>query len=215
MRWMIASDIHGSAKWCRAMLDAFDREGADRLLLLGDLLYHGPRNDLPEEYAPKEVLALLNARRERLMCVRGNCDTEVDQMVLHFPIMGRLRGVSRGTAPAVCHPWPPLRRRLSAPPVHRGFAAVRPHPCTQVRPSRGIHVPEPRFRIHSQGGERPRLYAVGERHLYLEGSGGWSGLSRLARRINRIHKKPPAGADASCRRLIFVFYEEAPSRGSA
>lgn len=87
MRWMIASDIHGSAKWCRAMLDAFDREGADRLLLLGDLLYHGPRNDLPEEYAPKEVLALLNARRERLMCVRGNCDTEVDQMVLHFPIM--------------------------------------------------------------------------------------------------------------------------------
>lgn len=71
MRWMIASDIHGSAKWCRAMLDAFDREGADRLLLLGDLLYHGPRNDLPEEYAPKEVLALLNARRERLMCVPG------------------------------------------------------------------------------------------------------------------------------------------------
>ena len=87
MRWMTASDIHGSAKWCRAMLDAFDREGADRLLLLGDLLYHGPRNDLPEEYAPKEVLALLNARRERLMCVRGNCDTEVDQMVLHFPIL--------------------------------------------------------------------------------------------------------------------------------
>ena len=87
MRWMIASDIHGSAKWCRAMLDAFDREGADRLLLLGDLLYHGPRNDLPEEYAPKEVLALLNARRERLMCVRGNCDAEVDQMVLHFPIL--------------------------------------------------------------------------------------------------------------------------------
>ena len=87
MRYMIASDIHGSAKWCRAMLDAFDREGADRLLLLGDLLYHGPRNDLPEEYAPKEVLALLNARREKLCCVRGNCDTEVDQMVLDFPIL--------------------------------------------------------------------------------------------------------------------------------
>ncbi len=88
MRWMIASDIHGSAKWCRALLEAFDREGADRLLLLGDLLYHGPRNDLPEAYAPKEVLALLNARRNVLLCVRGNCDTEVDQMVLDFPMLG-------------------------------------------------------------------------------------------------------------------------------
>lgn len=87
MRYMIASDIHGSAKWCRAMLEAFDREGADRLLLLGDLLYHGPRNDLPEAYAPKEVLALLNAHRDKLLCVRGNCDTEVDQMVLSFPMM--------------------------------------------------------------------------------------------------------------------------------
>lgn len=88
MRWMIASDIHGSARWCRALLEAFDREGADRLLLLGDLLYHGPRNDLPEAYAPKEVLALLNARRNVLLCVRGNCDTEVDQMVLDFPMLG-------------------------------------------------------------------------------------------------------------------------------
>lgn len=87
MKSMIASDIHGSATWCKAMLEAFDREGAERLLLLGDLLYHGPRNDLPEGYAPKEVLALLNQRREKLLCVRGNCDTEVDQMVLTFPIL--------------------------------------------------------------------------------------------------------------------------------
>ena len=87
MKWMIASDVHGSAKWCREMLAAFDREGADRLLLLGDLLYHGPRNDLPEEYAPKAVLAMLNERRDKILAVRGNCDTEVDQMVLTFPIM--------------------------------------------------------------------------------------------------------------------------------
>ena len=87
MAWMIASGIHGSAKGCRQMLDAFDREGADRLLLLGDLLYHGPRNDLPEEYAPKEGIALLNPRKSKLLCVRGNCDTEVDQMVLDFPIL--------------------------------------------------------------------------------------------------------------------------------
>lgn len=87
MKLMIASDIHGAAGYCRQLLDAFDREGADRLLLLGDILYHGPRNDLPDEYAPKQVLAMLNARRERLFCVRGNCDTEVDQMVLDFPIL--------------------------------------------------------------------------------------------------------------------------------
>ena len=87
MKWMIASDIHGSAYYCRELLAAFDREGADRLLLLGDILYHGPRNDLPREYAPKEVLAMLNERSDRIFCVRGNCDTEVDQMVLTFPIL--------------------------------------------------------------------------------------------------------------------------------
>lgn len=87
MKLMIASDIHGSARFCRELLERFDREGADRLLLLGDILYHGPRNDLPEAYAPKEVLAMLNGRKDRIFCVRGNCDTEVDQMVLEFPIL--------------------------------------------------------------------------------------------------------------------------------
>lgn len=87
MKLMIASDVHGSSYYCRKMLDAFDREQPDKLLLLGDILYHGPRNDLPKDYAPKEVLALLNERKSHLLCVRGNCDTEVDQMVLQFPIM--------------------------------------------------------------------------------------------------------------------------------
>ena len=87
MKLLIASDIHGSAYYCRALLDAWDREQPDRALLLGDLLYHGPRNDLPRDYAPKEVIALLNARRDAILCVRGNCDTEVDQMVLSFPIL--------------------------------------------------------------------------------------------------------------------------------
>lgn len=87
MKWMIASDIHGSAKYCGMLLERLAAEAADRLLLLGDLLYHGPRNDLPEEYAPKEVIALLSAVKERLLCVRGNCEAEVDQMVLPFPVM--------------------------------------------------------------------------------------------------------------------------------
>ena len=87
MKWMIASDLHGSARYCREMLAAFHREGADRLLLLGDVLYHGPRNDLPEEYDPKAVIALLNEYKDRIYCVRGNCDAEVDQMVLEFPIL--------------------------------------------------------------------------------------------------------------------------------
>lgn len=87
MKWMIASDIHGSAYYCRKMLESFDKEKADRLLLLGDILYHGPRNDLPREYAPKEVIKMLNERKNVIMSVRGNCEAEVDQMVLEFPTM--------------------------------------------------------------------------------------------------------------------------------
>ena len=87
MKWMIASDIHGSAYYCRELLEAYSREKADRLLLLGDILYHGPRNDLPKDYNPKEVIALLNQHKQDILCVRGNCDTEVDQMVLESPVL--------------------------------------------------------------------------------------------------------------------------------
>ena len=82
-----ASDIHGSARYLSEMLTAFEREGASRLVLLGDILYHGPRNDLPGGYAPKEVISLLSPYKDRILAVRGNCDTEVDQMVLPFPIL--------------------------------------------------------------------------------------------------------------------------------
>jgi putative phosphoesterase len=87
MKYMFASDIHGSAFYCREMLKAYDREQAQKLVLLGDILYHGPRNDLPKEYAPKEVISLLNARKHEIYSVRGNCEAEVDQMVLEFPVL--------------------------------------------------------------------------------------------------------------------------------
>ena len=87
MKWMIASDLHGSAHWCRKLVEAFHREQADRLILLGDTLYHGPRNPLPEEYDPKSCVAQLTELSGRIVSVRGNCDADVDQMVLPFPIM--------------------------------------------------------------------------------------------------------------------------------
>ena len=87
MKILIASDLHGSARYCRALLEAVQREAADRVVLLGDLLYHGPRNPLPAEYDTQAVTAMLNSLADRVLCVRGNCDSEVDQMVLQFPML--------------------------------------------------------------------------------------------------------------------------------
>lgn len=86
MKLFIASDIHGSAVWCEKMVERFKREGADKLVLLGDILYHGPRNPLPDGYAPQKVFNMLNALRAQIIAVRGNCDSEVDQMVLEFNV---------------------------------------------------------------------------------------------------------------------------------
>ena len=87
MKLLIASDIHGSAYWCRKLMEQIEAEQPDRIILLGDLLYHGPRNDLPKEYAPKEVIPMLSSLKEKILAVRGNCEAEVDQMVLPFPCM--------------------------------------------------------------------------------------------------------------------------------
>ena len=87
MKYVITSDIHGSFTYAEKLINAFKEEKADKILLLGDILYHGPRNDLPDGYAPKKVFELLNSYKSKILCVRGNCDAEVDQMVLEFPIM--------------------------------------------------------------------------------------------------------------------------------
>lgn len=96
MKWMIASDLHGSAYFGEKLVKRFKMEKADRLVLLGDLLYHGPRNDLPKGYAPKELIPMLNDLKNDIICIRGNCDSEVDQMVLEFPILSEYAVLALG-----------------------------------------------------------------------------------------------------------------------
>ena len=136
---MIASDIHGSAYYCKKMLERYQEEGAERLLLLGDLLYHGPRNDLPREYAPKEVISMLNGAREELLCVRGNCDAEVDQMVLQFPILsesmllyldGHLVFATHGH----------VHNEKNLPPLKAGDVLLHGHTHVQAMEDRGDYV---------------------------------------------------------------------------
>ena len=126
MKWMIASDIHGSAYYCEQMTAAFHREKADRLLLLGDLLYHGPRNNLPEGYDPKAVIAMLNAEKEHMICVRGNCDTEVDQMVLQFPIMADYALVCAGERMIFATHGHRFNEE-NLPPLHEGDVLLHGH----------------------------------------------------------------------------------------
>jgi len=130
MKWLIASDIHGSAKYTAELLECFEREKADRMLLLGDTLYHGPRNPLPDGHAPMEVAALLNRYADRIYGVRGNCDAEIDQVMLNFPILSdslllpvgeRLCFVTHGH----------LFDEEHMPPLHRGDLFLYGH----------IHVP--------------------------------------------------------------------------
>lgn len=96
MKWFIASDIHGSAFYFEKMLDAYKSEKADKMILLGDILYHGPRNDLPKDYCPKKIIPLLNEIKDDIICVRGNCEAEVDNMVLEFDCMADYALLSYG-----------------------------------------------------------------------------------------------------------------------
>lgn len=91
MKYFIASDVHGSLKYAKKMIEIFEASKADKLILLGDLYYHGPRNPLPDGYNPKEVALLFNRYKDRLLVVRGNCDAEVDQMISDFPIQDYLQ----------------------------------------------------------------------------------------------------------------------------
>ena len=169
MKLMIASDIHGSAKWCAKMIEAWRAERPDRLVLLGDLLYHGPRNDLPEDYAPKKVIAMLNAIAPALLCVRGNCEAEVDQMVLDFPVMadyaalfvdGHILYATHGHIYGEDNP-PPLQPGDFLLCGHTHVPGCHRH--------EDLHLPQPRLRVHPQERHAPQLLYSGGRHDDLEG----------------------------------------------
>ena len=132
MKWLIASDIHGSAYYCEKLIEAYKREKADKILLLGDVLYHGPRNDLPEGYAPKQVIKMLNALAQDILCVRGNCDTEVDQMVLDFPVLADyaiLAGYAeqRVRFPMIYATHGHIYNNGNLPPLHKGDILLHGH----------------------------------------------------------------------------------------
>ena len=135
MKLMIASDIHGSAYYCKKLIEAFEREEADRILLLGDILYHGPRNDLPLEYEPKAVISLLNPLKSKIFCVRGNCDTEVDQMVLDFPVLADYAVIPVGER-VIYATHGHIYNENNLPPLSKGDILLNGHThipkCTQL-----------------------------------------------------------------------------------
>lgn len=126
MKYFIASDIHGSLFYCKKMIECFKNENADKLVLLGDILYHGPRNDLPKEYNPKEVITLLNEYKNVILAVRGNCDTQVDQMVLSFPCLADYAIISEGkTSVYLTHGH--VYNENNLPPLAKGDILLHGH----------------------------------------------------------------------------------------
>lgn len=130
-KWIIASDIHGSAGACEALIEAAKREKADRMLLLGDILYHGPRNKIPEDYNPKKVADLLNDMKECILCVRGNCDADVDQLMLQFPIMADYAYICLGKW-NVFATHGHLYNKEKMPPLHFGDILLHGHTHVSV-----------------------------------------------------------------------------------
>ena len=126
MKYFIASDIHGSAYYCQKLTEAYKKEKADKMILLGDILYHGPRNDLPKDYNPKSVIKMLNAIKDDILCVRGNCDAEVDQMVLEFPILADYAIISEGSKSIyITHGH--IYNETSLPPIKNGDVLLHGH----------------------------------------------------------------------------------------
>ena len=161
MKLLIASDIHGDASCCQAMLDAFKSEGAEKILILGDILYHGPRNDLPEGYAPKKVIEMLNAVSDKLISVRGNCEAEVDQMVLNFPVMSTTACIldtenSRSIYMSHGHVYSPDK----LPPMPNGSIFLSGHTHVLMAENRGGILCVNPGSVSLPKGGNPKTYAI-------------------------------------------------------
>lgn len=105
MKLFIISDIHSSLYYLKKVMEIFEKENYDKLVILGDELYHGPRNPLPKDYSPKEVIEILNKYKDKIIAVRGNCDSEVDQMVLSYPIMSDYSMIYLGNKRVFFNSW--------------------------------------------------------------------------------------------------------------
>ena len=152
MKLLIASDIHGSAKWCSLLLQRFKEEKADKLLLLGDVLYHGPRNPLPEEYDPMGVFTMLNKIADNIIAVRGNCDSEVDQMVLGFNISSDYATVYDGEVKLTLS-----HGHRAVPPLKKGDVYLTGHthvPLNAVEVEEYIHLNPGSLSLPKEGSER-------------------------------------------------------------
>ena len=166
MKLLIASDIHGDLDSAEAVLSAYEREGADKLLLLGDLLYHGPRNDLPTTYNPKAVIELLNNNKDKIFAVRGNCDTEVDQMVLTFPILADYAYLSLdGLSVFATHGH--HHNTATPPPLRRGEILLHGHThvlCATPFGDGNWYINPGSVALPKEG--NPRTYAVYENRAF-------------------------------------------------
>ncbi len=166
MKLLIASDIHGDLDSAEAVLSAYEREGADKLLLLGDLLYHGPRNDLPSTYNPKAVIELLNNNKDKILAVRGNCDTEVDQMVLTFPILADYAYLSLdGLSVFATHGH--HHNTATPPPLRRGEILLHGHThvlCATPFGDGNWYINPGSAALPKEG--NPRTYAVYENRAF-------------------------------------------------
>lgn len=165
MKILFASDIHGSAYYCRRLLAAYEESRAERLVLLGDLLYHGPRNDLPQEYAPKEVIAQLNQKKKEIYAVRGNCEAEVDQMVLEFPVLADYFILSDGRVNFFATHGH-LFDESSLPPLKKGDVLIHGH--THIfcaRKMEGYYLLNPGSVSIPKGGNPP-TYALYEDGMF-------------------------------------------------
>ena len=136
MKLLFASDLHGSGYWADRLLEIYNAEAPDKLILLGDLLYHGPRNDLPQGYAPKHVFAVLNGLKGQILAVRGNCEAEVDQMVLEFPVMADYAALwLEGRMVFLTHGH--LFNEEHLPPLGEGDVLIHGHTHVRVAADRG------------------------------------------------------------------------------